>query len=101
MRDNGLPRDAPVFYTGHSMGAGANLPPMDTRYREGVIKGAIMQAAYILLEYQPPMTKSWNWPTPTLTIDGDMDFGSSRITRLAEAVYNQTEETHPVVGSRA
>ena len=26
-----------------------------------------------------------------------MNFGSSRITRLAEAVYNQPEETHPVV----
>ena len=96
MRDNDLPRDAPGLYTGHSRSAGASLPPMDTRYREGVIRGAIMQAAYILLEYQPPLTKSWNLPTPTLTIGGDMNFGSSRITRLAEAVYNQPEETHPV-----
>lgn len=96
LRADGLPGDAPVFYTGHSMGAGANMPPIDQLYREGVIKGAIIQAAYVLHEYMPPMAASWNWPTPTLTVGGDMNFGSSRITRMAEAVYNQPD-TYPVV----
>ena len=91
----------PPFYTGYSRSAGASLPPLDTRYREGVIRGAIMQAAYILLEYQPPLSRSWNVPTPTLMIGGDMNLGSSRITRLAEAVYNQPEGRTPSSRSRA
>lgn len=97
MTKEGLPVDAPLYYSGHSMGIGANLPEIDELYRDGVIAGCVMQAAWILHKYMPPMQDAWEWPTPTLMIGGDLNYGTSRPMRMAEALYHQKETTHPVV----
>jgi hypothetical protein len=97
MQDLGLPKDAPVYFTGHSMGGGAPLPIVQELYEEGVLSGAILQAAFITRQFLPPQTASLAFKAPTLTVAAELNYGSARVSRMAEAVYHQPEATHPVV----
>jgi len=97
MQDLGLPTDAPVYFTGHSMGGGAPLPIVQELYEEGVLSGAILQAAFITRTFLPPTTDSFAFKAPTLSVAAELNYGSARVPRFAEAVYHQPEATHPVV----
>eukprot|EP00128_Syssomonas_multiformis_P017854 Colp12_sorted_trinity150504_noHs@7144 len=96
LKDGGFPENAPIFFSGHSLGsvmvqdyiAGGKAP-----YAAGVI----LAGGYIQRKYLWP---TLNFPIPSLTVGGEMD-GLSRITRLAEAYYQQVVKRdlkeHPVV----
>jgi len=97
MQASGLPADAPVYFSGHSMGGGAPLPIVQSLYEEGVLKGAILQAAFITRSFMPPVTDELTFTAPTLSVAAELNYGAARASRFAEAVYHQPESTHPVV----
>jgi len=97
MQDLGLPKDAPVYFTGHSMGGGAPLPIVQELFEEGVVSGAILQAAFITRAFLPPQTEKLAFTAPTLSVAAELNYGAARVSRFAEAVYHQPEATHPVV----
>jgi hypothetical protein len=97
MQDAGLPASANVYFTGHSMGGGAPLPIVQELFDEGVLSGMIIQAAYITRSFLPPVTDSFAFTPPTLTVGAELNYGLARLTRYAEAVYRQPSSTHPVV----
>jgi len=97
MQGVGLPKDAPVYFTGHSMGGGAPLPVVQELFEEGVVSGAILQAAFITRSFLPPQTEKLAFTAPTLSVAAELNYGSARVSRFAEAVYHQPEATHPVV----
>jgi len=97
MQDAGLPKDAPVYFSGHSMGGGAPLPIVQSLYEEGVLKGAILQAAFITRSFMPPVTEEMTFTAPTLSVAAELNYGAARASRFAEAVYHQSESTQPVV----
>lgn len=97
MQDAGLPKDAPVYFTGHSMGGGAPLPIVQKLYEAGTLTGAILQAAFITRSFLPPQVEKLSFTAPTLSVAAELNYGSARVSRFAEAVYHQPEATHPVV----
>jgi len=97
MQGAGLPQDAPVYFSGHSMGGGAPLPIVQQLFEEGLLKGAILQAAFITRSFMPPVTEELTFTAPTLSVAAELNSGSARPSRFAEAVYHQPESTHPVV----
>jgi len=97
MQGQGLPKDAPIYFTGHSMGGGAPLPVVQKLHEQGVVSGAILQAAFITRSFLPPQTAELAFTAPTLSVGAELNYGAARPPRFAEAVYNQPESTHPVV----
>jgi len=97
MQNAGMASSTPVYFTGHSMGGGASLSISQKLYEEGVLKGVVLQAAFITREYLPPVTESLTFTAPTLSVCAELNFGQARPSRFAEAVYRQPEATHPVV----
>merc|ERR1740129_101015 len=97
LRGQGLSEDAPVYFSGHSMGGGAPLPIVKELREEGVLAGAILQAAFITRQFLPPTQSEITFPAPTLTVGAELNYGSARVSRFAEAIYHQPASTHPVV----
>jgi len=99
MQAAGLPENAELVLTGHSMGGGVVLDAAIDLYNEGMLNTMVLQAAYITRKFFPPIAAEFNYPVPTLTIAAELNFGSARITRMTEAFYKQVghEDKHPVV----
>lgn len=99
MKEDGMPQNATMFFTGHSMGGGASQKEQMELYAEGAFKGVVLQASNIVRPNFPPMVDSFSYTAPTLTIGAELNFGYARITRMAEAFYRQFSmmDTHPVV----
>lgn len=101
MRRAGLPRNADMYFTGHSMGASASLPAQNELFEEGAWKGVILQAGYITRQFYPPMADKFWYGAPTLTIGGELNYGGSRVTRMAEVMYQHEQlgilDEYPVV----
>lgn len=92
----GLDKNAPVFYSGHSLGS---VMIQDHLANKNVkAAGLILTGGYIQRKYLWP---TFNFNIPTLTIGGELD-GLSRITRIAEAFYLSNErdshiDDYPVI----
>jgi len=86
---HGMPETAPVFLTGHSMGGGVIGDVTLSMHQQGNVQGLILQASYIGAKFFPPMSESFGFPVPTLSIGADLNFGSARVTRMAVARYRQ------------
>merc|ERR1740139_664384 len=86
---HGMPEAAPVFLTGHSMGGGVLGDVALSMHQQGKVQGIILQASYIGVKFFPPMSESFGFPVPTLTVGADLNFGAARITRMAVARYRQ------------
>lgn len=98
----GLPQNAPVFLSGHSMGGGVIQSAALENYGLGECHGLILQASYLNAEWFSPMTpeKDFSYALPTLTVGADLNFGAGRVTRIAAAAYRQRSlpvDNYPVV----
>jgi len=99
LEGTGMPKGAPAYFTGHSMGGGAPMDEQNDLFDEGKIQGVIFQASYINRKFWPPFTSELTFKPPTLSVGAELNFGAARITRLAEAAYRQRKmiDRHPVV----
>lgn len=79
----GLPKNAPIVYSGHSLG-GAMLQDYVFSCKDCALQ--ILMGSGLLRKYSNG-SKSRVFPVPTLTIDGSLD-GLMRVTRQAENYYH-------------
>lgn len=78
---------APIFYAGHSLGT---VMMQDYLVNNTVADaaGLVLMGGFLQRKYFWPQ---FNYPTPTLTIGGELD-GLSRITRIIESHYIQADK---------
>merc|ERR1719469_1168506 len=99
MKNNGMPDSAKVVFTGHSMGGGVGQDVAAELHESGEIDYQVLQAAYLTRKWFPPAVPEFSFPIPTLTIGAELNFGSARLPRMAEAMYKQKamKKDFPVV----
>ena len=97
LTEAGLPNEHGTLYAGHSVG-GALLPYI-VKDSEKLPPGfdspeaLILMASFLVREFRTEAIEDvgpgqYKFPTKVLTIGGDLD-GLARVTRMAEAYYNQ------------
>jgi len=96
----GLPRDAPMFYGGHSQGSVFIQEFVkdeawgNSRTIPHEAAGQILMGGFLA---RKSLTPEFDYPVPTLTLAGELD-GLARVTRMAESAYHQRgRDDFPVV----